>query len=135
MRRHVSPQDGPSPSVSGPRAVVGVCGPLSPRRTSRHTGALLPGCVTERSCCALIGSSEPAGGFCCCANAAPATISESHSNRSFIAVPRSAPLADDALVFVFPELALPDRGLPTPAIALGPLAPAQLGDRRPVLPR
>src|SRR5205085_151067 len=135
MRRHVSPQDCTSTSVSRPRTVVVVYGPVSPRRTSRHTRALLPGWVTELSCCALIGSSDPADGFCCCANAAPATISESHSNRSFIAVPRSAALAVDALVFVLPELALPDRVLPTRTIALGPLAAAQLGDRRLVVPR
>src|SRR3954470_12536413 len=135
MRRHVSPQDCTSTSVSRPRTVVVVYGPDSPRRTSRHTGALFPGWVTERCCCALAGSSDPAGGFCCCANAAPATISERHSNRSFIAVPRAAPLAVDALVFVLPELALPDRILPARTVALGPLAAAQLRQRRIVVPR
>src|SRR5205085_10039200 len=130
MRRHVSPQDCTSTSVSRPRTVVVVYGPLSPRRTSRHTGALLPGCVTERSCCALIGSSAPGGGFCCCANAAPATISESQRSRSLIAV-----LAVDALVLVLRELALLDRRLPARAIALVPFAAAQLGHRRLVVPR
>src|SRR5437762_61946 len=89
----------------------------------------------ESGSCSLTGSSGAAGGFCCCANAAPATISESHSNRSLIAVPRSAALAVDALVFVLRELALPDRILPARTIALGPLAAAQLRHRRFVVPR
>src|SRR4051794_8622943 len=49
--------------------------------------------------------------------------------------PRAAPLAVDALVFVLPELALPDRILPARTVALGPLAAAQLRQRRIVVPR
>src|SRR3954453_21554536 len=135
MRRHVSPQDWTNTSVSRPRTVVVVYGPDSPRRTSRHTGALLPGWVTARCCCALMVSSEAGGGFCCCANAVPATISESHSIRSLMAVPRSPALPANALIFVLRELALLDPLFPARAVALGPLAAAQLRQRRVVVPR
>src|SRR5438067_7539679 len=133
MRRHVSPQDCTSTSVSRPRTVVVVYGPTSPLRTSRHTGALLPGCVTARCCCALIGSSAPGGGFCCCASAVPAISRDSNTMSRLIALLGRTLLAD-APVFVLGELALLDRLFPAHAIALRPLAAAQLGDRRVVVP-
>src|ERR1051325_1592771 len=134
MRRQVSPQDCTSTSVSRPFTVVVVYGPTSPRRTSRHTGALLPGWVTARCCCALTESSDPAGGFCCCANAAPAISRDSNTMSRLIALPRRTLLAD-ALVFVLRELALLDRLFPALLVSGRPLAAAQLRHRRLVLPR
>src|SRR5919206_4214578 len=135
MRRQVSPQDWIRTSVSRPRALVVVYGPAPPERTSRHTGALLPGCVTARSCCAWTRfSSCGTCWLCVCANAAPASVSESRRKRSLIAIPRLPPLLADAPVFVLRELALLDRLFPAHAIALVPLATAQLRHRRVVVP-
>src|SRR3954470_5990427 len=130
MRRHVSPHDWISTLVSRPFTVVVLYGPPPPR-TSRHTGALLPGWVTARSCCALMRSCSC--GTCCicdCPSAAPAMVSDSKSKGSRIACLLSFVLLADALVFVLGELALLDHLFPARAIALGPFAAAQLRDRR-----
>src|SRR3954462_2865453 len=103
MRRPVSPQDWTNTSVSRPRTVVVVYGPDSPRRTWRHTGALLPGWVTARCCCALMVSSEAGGGSRCRANAVPATRRHGQGMWNLIALPANA------LIFVLRELALLDR--------------------------
>src|SRR5437868_552813 len=87
MRRHVSPQDWIGTSVSRPLTVVVVYGPPPPR-TSRHTGALLPGCVTARSCCAFTRSSGA------CASTALAIVSDSNRNSHLIS---RSPLAERAL--------------------------------------
>src|SRR5690242_9396821 len=135
MRRQVSPQDCTSTPASGPRTLEVVYGPASPERTSRHTGALLPGWVTARSCCALMRfSSCGTCWLCVCANATPARASESKRKRSLIAVPCLPTLLADAPVFVLRELALLDRLFPAHAIALVPLAAAELGHRRVVVP-
>src|ERR1700741_2852731 len=110
MSGQVSPQDWINTSVSRPLTVVVVYGPPPPR-TSRHTGALLPGWVIVRSCCALTRSSCC---VCVCPIAVPAMVKDSNRNSSLIsfAPPDLALLVAFALILVLCELALLHRLFP-----------------------
>src|SRR5258705_1924124 len=122
-----------------------------PDWTSRHAGALLPGWVAWRSrsaCGPLTGASSCGAACCCgadcgcgacfgscfgavcCAVATPARARDNARKRILINSSVRGPLylLIDAFVFVLPELAGLDLGLPPRTVALAPLAPA-VGER------
>src|SRR5471030_1373803 len=114
-----------STPVSRPGMVVKFCWP---ERTSRHTGALLPGWSTLRCCCgSLAGSAAGAGtgvaGFTVCAAAgienASARISQAAA-RGSACMNFSSVLLVDTAIFALPQLAILDLFFPAAAIALVP---------------
>src|SRR5262249_34104984 len=113
-----------------------------PLRTSRHTGALLPGWVAWRFCCSCTfdGSAAP-GCAAGCAEARPVQSESPTTRQSLERIDIRPPtlfltdaLLADPLVLVLGELPVLDLLFPARAIPLVPLAAAQLRDRRIVVP-
>src|SRR5262245_16911903 len=121
-----------------------------PLRTSRHTGALLPGCVAWRFCCSWVLDSG-AGCAAGCADAKPAQSESTTARQSLerfdIRPPNKWPdcgpdcfpapysLLVDALVLVLGKLPVLDLLFPARAVPLVPFAATQFRDRRIVVPR